>query len=265
MAKTDKTRTTLSTLTVMIFIPLFFYTLPNLQPQSSDSPQDDMVLIPGGEFIMGKEEENIDNPAHVVLLDSFFLDKYEVTNSQYLRFCNSTGRALPEFWEMDEFHSGPDYPDHPVVGVSWIDARDYAEWIGKRLPTEAEWEYAARGGLVGKIYPNGDEIDSTTANYTVAGRKKGTVPVGNYPPNGFGLHDMTGNVAEWVYDHYEKDYYLVSPKYNPKGPLQGKFQVIRGGGWHTGPGCSQVYFRNAIRFNWVDFNVGIRCASDTNF
>lgn len=224
--------------------------------------RNEMVRIPGGEFIMGKDGENDHSPAHRIYINAFLMDKYEVINAQYFRFCEATGRSLPQFWGMDEFNSGPDYPNHPVVGVSWNDARDYAEWVGKRLSTEAEWEYAARGALVGMKYPNENEIDSTVANIAIGGKVKGTDPVGNYSPNGFGLYDMAGNVVEWVSDYYDMDYYKTSPPKNPKGPQQGKFRVIRGGGWHSGPGCSTVYFRNALRFNWVDFNVGFRCARD---
>jgi formylglycine-generating enzyme required for sulfatase activity len=147
------------------------------------------------------------------------------------------------------------------VGISWVDARDYADWAGKRLPTEAEWEYAARGGLVGVKFPNGEELDSTLANYSLAG-VDATASVGNYPPNEYGLHDMAGNVWEWVSDYYAADYYETSTSENPPGPEDGKFKVIRGGSWHSGPSCNTVYFRNALRSNWVDFGVGFRCVKD---
>ncbi|HUU46329.1 MAG TPA: formylglycine-generating enzyme family protein [Acidobacteriota bacterium] len=220
----------------------------------------DLVLIPGGEFVMGKDGEGDYSPAHTVRIDSFYIDRYEVTSAQYFEFCESTGAKLPEFWEMGVFNSGPDYQNHPVVGVSWGDAKAYAEWRGMRLPTEAEWEYAGRGGLVGMSYPTGDEIDSSTANYTIEGVATGTVPVGSYPPNGFGLHDMSGNVSEWVADYYDGDYYAVAPVDNPTGPEKGKFRVFRGGGWHSGPFCNRVYFRNALPSNFRDYNLGFRCA-----
>jgi iron(II)-dependent oxidoreductase len=221
----------------------------------------EMVRIPSGVFVMGDETEGDHHPPHKVSIRSYFLDKYEVTNAQYLAFCRATERKLPEFWGSEKYRCGPEWPDHPVVGVCWRDAEAYAEWAGKRLPTEAEWEYAARGGLVGKRYPHGDEIDSTTVNYARAGTG-GTLPVGSYPPNGFGLYDMSGNVVEWVADLYAADYYKTSPTEDPAGPETGKFYVIRGGGWHTGPYCSRVYFRNALPANWLDFNVGFRCARD---
>ena len=233
----------------------------NEQQKKAGQTQAEMVLIPGGEFLMGKGEEGDCSPVHKVFVDSFHMDKYEVTNSQYAKFCEETGRRLPEFWEREGFNSGVDFPNHPVVGISWVDARDYADWAGKRLPTEAEWEYAARGGLVGKNYPNGDELDSTLANYTLTDLDE-TVEVGSFPPNGYGLHDMAGNVWEWVNDHYAADYYQTGDDENPQGPEDGKLKVIRGGGWHSGPGCNRVYYRCALQHNWVDFAVGFRCVKD---
>ncbi|UCF79419.1 MAG: formylglycine-generating enzyme family protein [Candidatus Eiseniibacteriota bacterium] len=230
-------------------------------PEETAGAASDCVVIPGGEFLMGSDGEGDHAPAHRVRIDSFCMDKYEVTNAQYAAFCQETGRKMPEFWGMGRFRSGPDFPDHPVTGVSWRDAEAYAEWCGKRLPTEAEWEYAARGGLEGKAFPYGDTADSTLANYTKSG-EGGTVAVGSYPANGFGLHDMAGNVSEWVSDYYDGEYYGESPSDNPKGPEEGKFRVFRGGGWHSGPSCTRVFYRNALPTNWVDFNVGFRCAKD---
>ncbi len=222
---------------------------------------EELVLIPGGEFLMGSDTEGDHSPVHRVQVDSFYMDRYEVTNAQYLRFCEETGHRLPEFWGMDDFRCGPHYPDHPVVGVSWSDAVEYTGWCGKRLPTEAEWEYAARGGLVGMNYPNGDTLHPSDGNYTKSG-KGGPVAAGSYPSNGYGLHDMQGNVVEWVSDYYAADYYASSPSANPRGPESGRFRVIRGGGWHSGPYCNRVYYRNALPANWVDFNVGFRCVQD---
>jgi formylglycine-generating enzyme required for sulfatase activity len=245
---------------LVVFSILFTSCVKRKEPPMSEPAMEmEMVLLPAGEFLMGAEEkEGSDNPVHRVAVDSFYMDKYEVTNAQYFRFCQETGRDLPQFWGMKEFHSGLDYPNHPVVGVSWRDAEAYAEWIGKRLPTEAEWEYAARGGLVGKDFPNGDDLDSSTGNFS----SKGTVPVGSYSPNGFGLHDMAGNVAEWVFDYYHEDYYRVSPQKNPGGPDKGKFRVTRGGGWHSGKICCSVSIRNGLIDRWVDFNLGFRCVKD---
>jgi iron(II)-dependent oxidoreductase len=220
----------------------------------------ELVLIPGGEFLMGSDSEGDHGPVHKVHVDSFYMDRYEVTNVQYQRFCEETGHRLPEFWGMDGFRCGPDHPNHPVVGVNWYDAGMYAEWCGKRLPTEAEWEYAARGGLVGMSFPNGDTLHPSDGNYNKSGNS-GPVAVGSYPANGFGLHDVQGNVVEWVLDFYDPDYYS-SLATNPQGPELGRFRVIRGGGWHSGASCNRVYYRQALPPSWVDFNVGFRCAKD---
>ncbi len=230
-------------------------------PERLQSNEAEMVLIPAGDFLMGAANGEEDSPIHQVYIDAFYMDKFEVTNAQYLAFCEDRDWRLPEFWGMESFHSTWDFPNHPVVGVSWKDARAYAEWTGRRLPTEAEWEYAARGALAGMSYPHGDTIDPTLANHRRSGIG-GTVAVGSYPANGFGLHDMAGNVVEWVADCYGADYYRMSPLRNPQGPEKGKFRVIRGGGWHSGPSCNRVHFRNALPPNWKDFAVGFRCARD---
>ena len=255
---------------VMLVWPLMVLAGGCLQPTMSPADRhivpSAMVLIPGGEFVMGQNGDADHSPAHEVYVNSFYLDKYEVTNAAYLKFVEETGARLPEFWGMVRYRSGPAFPNHPVVGVAWSEAKAYAEWAGKRLPSEAEWEYAARGGLVGKNYPHGDELDPAVANYwqwdVLKPSGGGIVEVGSYPPNGYGLHDMAGNVGEWVADVYQEDYYKTSPPRNPNGPEKGKFRVIRGGGWHSGPYCNRVYFRNALPGQWRDYNIGFRCAED---
>lgn len=216
-----------------------------------------MVLIPGGEFVMGVEDGE-DNPAHTICVDPFYMDICEVTNAEYKLFCDSTEHQLPEFWGVDKYRCGPDYPDHPVLGVSQVDAMTYAKWVGKRLPTEAEWEFAARGGLKGKRFPHGDEMDRAMENF----KGEGTLPVGSLVPNDYGLYDMSGNVREWVLDYYDWDYYRESPRENPRGPDKEKFAVVRGGGWHAGKGCSTVHVRYGLYPTWVDINVGFRCVKD---
>ncbi len=220
-----------------------------------------MVLIPAGEFVMGREGTGDNSPAHAVRIRAFSLDRCEVTNAEYAAFCQATGRSLPFFWGLDRFRSGPKYPDHPVIGVNSGDAREYAEWRGKRLPTEAEWEYAARGGLAGMRYVNGNTLDSSKVNFTRS-QRNGPVAVGSYESNGYGLYDMAGNVQEWVADRYGAEYYKTSPAEDPQGPEKGRLRVIRGGGWFTGPMCMDVDIRYALHSNWVDFNVGFRCARD---
>jgi sulfatase modifying factor 1 len=221
-----------------------------------------MVLIPAGEFTMGKNSSGTTDwqPEHKVSVDAFYMDKCEVTNKEYYEFCAQTGNPLPEFWGSLQFKCSLEYPDYPVVGVSFNDAIKYAQWAGKRLPTEAEWEYAARGGLPNSNYPWGNRIDSTLVNY---GKKyKTTVEVGSFIPNGYGLFDMGGNVWEWTMDNYEDNYYTNSPSQNPKGPISGRFKVIRGGSWHSGAMCIQTFYRNGLPASWVDFAVGFRCVKN---
>jgi len=228
-------------------------------PAKAETPEG-MVLIPGGTFMMGADTEEGDYPVHEVAVASFYLDTHEVTCAQYMRFCRETDRSFPFFWEKPGFRCGPDFPDHPILGVSWGDARAYAQWAGKRLATEAEWEFAARGGKEGLKYPWGDEIDETRANY---GKKNdGPMPVGSFAANDYGLHDMIGNALEWVHDRHDYDFYREGPRVNPVGGDRGYLRVIRGGGWFTGPSCSRQYWRNALKSNFSDFNVGFRCAAD---
>ncbi len=219
----------------------------------------EMVYIPKGEFNMGKNSASPTDwqPEHRVSLDAFYMDRCEVTNQQYFDFCKATNHPLPMFWGMKEFQCGLDFPDHPVVGVSLFEAEQYAKFVNKRLPTEAEWEYAARGSLADMNFPNGMQMDSSLANY---GQKyKSILKVGSFPPNGFGLCDMAGNVWEWTSDNYQGDYYKSSPAIQPRGPERGRFKVIRGGSWHSGAMCLQTYYRNGLPPSWVDFAVGFRC------
>ena len=233
----------------------------------------DMVLIPAGAFQMGSYTYGDERPVHTVYLDAFHIDKYEVTNAQYKEFVD----ANPQ-WRKDripnKYHDGDylkdwrgnSYPagksNYPVVYVSWYAANAYAKWAGKRLPTEAKWEKAARGGLVGKRYPWGDSISRNDANYSGTGGKdrwKETSPVGRFSPNGYGLYDLSGNVWEWCSDWYAKDYYGKSPARNPKGPRSGIWQVIRGGSWYNRTGflrCADRYYSSLIK---TDNDIGFRC------
>ena len=229
-----------------------------------------MALIPAGEFQMGdhfNEGDNDERPVHTVYLGAFYMDIYEVTNAQYQKFMSATGHAAPFFWSDSRFNA----PQQPVVAVSWYDAVAYAEWAGKRLPTEAEWEKAARGGLIGKPYPWGDEAPVAggvyRANYDpgndAADGYAYTAPVGSFPPNGYGLYDMAGNVWEWCADWYDENYYTNSPHSNPLGPNSGNFGVVlRGGSWG---GTTAFYLRVANRGyhhpTYPNYYVGFRCVS----
>jgi iron(II)-dependent oxidoreductase len=204
----------------------------------------DMVLIPTGDFQMGSNDYDSEKPIHTVYLDAFYIDIYEVTNAQYKKFMDATKYKEPSYWNDSKFNAS----NHPVVGVSWNDAVAYAKWAGKRLPTEAEWEKSARGGLVGKKYPWGDTLTHDDANYSGTGGKdkwENTSPVGSFAPNRYGLYDMAGNVWEWCADWYDSKYYASSPKSNPKGPGSGKSAVLRGGSWDD---YADLDLRVAARF-----------------
>ena len=219
------------------------------------------ILISAGEFTMGYAEGVTGYEPHQVRLAEFFIDEHEVTNAQYLAFCEGTERDLPIFWGLERFRSGPDWPDHPVTGVSNGDAKAYAKWVGRRLPTEAEWEFAARGKLAKQMFDRGNELLAHEAN-TKASGIGAPEKVASFPPNGYGLYDMVGNVREWVSDYYSDSYFSESPVDNPQGPEKTKWRVIKGGGWHSGRGCNRVHVRNALPGGWSDFNVGFRCARD---
>lgn len=223
-----------------------------------------MVLVPGGEFMMGKDMKNSlgFDPAHKVKVDSFYMDKHEVSNKDYLKFCKASGHKLPEFWNTDVFKCGEEYLNYPVVGVNFGDALAYAKWAGKRLPTEAEWEYAARGGLEGKNFPSGDNWPYERAKQDGAGWKNLIEPVETYKANAYGLYDMSGNVWEWVADRHSETYYQKRVYDNPKGPKKGTNRVIRGGSWHSGKMCKKVFYRKGLISNWSDFAVGFRCVKD---
>ena len=229
----------------------------------------EMVLIPAGNFQMGSDDdEDNEKPVHTVYVDAFYMDKYEVTNAQYRRFVQATKYSEPTGygyvdgeWRWSGFRPWSDSrfcaDNQPVVCMSWADAQAYAEWAGKRLPTEAEWEKAARGGLVGMEYPWGNKITEENANY---GFNIGsTTLVGSYPPNGYGLCDMAGNVWEWCADWYDENYYANSVSLNPTGPDSGTARVLRGGCWLG----FQADLRVALRRipSGTFYYIGFRCVS----
>jgi formylglycine-generating enzyme required for sulfatase activity len=221
------------------------------------SPTPGMVYVTAGEFIMGSDEGGSnEQPVHAVYLDAFYIDKTEVTNVQY-RACVEAGACDPP--GKTTYYDNAEYAQHPVVFVSWNDADAYCRWAGKRLPTEAEWEKAARG-TDGRTYPWGEGIDCDHAQYSGCGG--GTVPVGSKPKgvSPYGALDMAGNVWEWVVDWYDSGYYSRSPGRNPPGPDSGWYRVLRGGSWYDVQGDA----RCAVRFlynPWIRFNdVGFRCA-----
>ncbi len=236
----------------------------------------EMALIPAGSFEMGDhfdEGNDRELPIHEVELDAFYMDVNDVTVGQFREFVNQSGHSYDRWNDVAKYSPGDEYP---MVLVTWNDATAYAKWAGKRLPTEAEWEYAARGGLVGKRYFWGDEKpDGSQCNFadksapntfhwadrTVDDGYKYTAPVGSFIANGYGLYDMAGNVYEWCQDWYGKDYYSSSPTKNPLGPGSGYSRVLRGGSWYF----VTNHLRVAYRFNFAPgngFNYdGFRCVS----
>ncbi len=208
--------------------------------------EDQMILIPAGTFTMGSDRRAEDEkPAHKVYLKAYYIGKHEVTNAEYYEFWmslqdekESATRHTPEnFSYHPHIGTWPDratkYPNHPVVGVSWHDAKAYAEWKGMRLPTEAEWEKAARG-YTERTFPWGNalELYANSAEKN-DGYENRLSPVGSFPKGKsfFGVMDMAGNVWEWTADWYSDVYYYHSPKQNPTGPAAGSWRVVRGGSW----------------------------------
>jgi sulfatase modifying factor 1 len=203
-------------------------------------PRMEWVAIPAGTFVMGSPgseafRESDEGPQHQVTLSGFKMSKYEVTFAQYDAFCEATGRSKP-----DDYGWGRG--NRPVINVSWHDATAFAQWMGCRLPTEAEWEYACRAGTT-TAYHTGSTLNSSQANFNFNVGK--TQPVGSYAPNAWGLFDMHGNVWEWCSDWYGS--YSSSAQTNPGGPASGSNRVLRGGGWLSNGG----YCRSARRINFV--------------
>ena len=217
-----------------------------------------MMAIPAGEFTMGSDVED-ERPAHVVFVGAFEIDMFEVTNEEFARFVEETdyvtdaekeGDSMP--WRV--YAEGK--PKHPVVKVSWNDAKAYCEWVGKRLPTEAEWEKAARG-TDARIYPWGNEWDVAKANTKEAGYR-GTIIVGSLPDGAspYGVMDMAGNVAEWT-----ADWFKAYPGSGYQSPYFGeKYRVIRGGGWFSDEKLVRTTERSASSVTLANDDVGFRCA-----
>ncbi|MEW6544593.1 MAG: SUMF1/EgtB/PvdO family nonheme iron enzyme [Nitrospirota bacterium] len=224
-----------------------------------------MVLIPAGEFTMGSAELAGAAPVHRVYLDSFHLDRHEVTVGRYITFLESTGRQPPR--HFDEINLARD-KHRPIVGVSWLSADAYCRWVGKRLPTEAEWEKAARG-TDGRLYPWGNE--PPTDQYGLFGKARWIgyetlAPVGSFASgrSPYGVYDLAGNVWEWVADWYDKDYYARSPRKNPTGPEKGEEKVYRGGGWNYEGFLAQAALRNRDDPDTQLNTLGFRCAMDAS-
>jgi len=227
---------------------------------SHASAPKDMVLIPEGSFIMGSDARWPDEgPMHTVYLGGFYIDKFEVTNSEYQEFISSTARAAPMDWENNRFPAGK--AKHPVVYVTWFDANDYCHWRGKRLPTDAEWEKAARG-TDGRWFPWGNDFDAKKANVPQL-KLGGTTPVGQFPKgvSPYGVFDMAGNVWEWTASWYK----AYPGNRRPTENYGEKYRVLKGGSWidcsgyHCGisaPNFNRSFFNPGTKNN----GFGFRCA-----
>lgn len=231
------------------------------------------VSVPAGWFQMGSDP-HVDRdagpqeqPQRPVFLDSFEIDRYEVTNVHYLRFVLATGAAWPPYWKADPFPEK--MVRHPAIGVSWMEADAYCRWVGKRLPTEAEWEKAARGPDA-RLFPWGNQPAGWgRSNIAHTGSKHGLA----YPPlanvdrydrgvSPYGVYQMAGNVAEWVADWFDPEYYRRASSHNPDGPLVGQDKVFRGGSWNEDPEVARSAGRGARAPDQRSYLIGFRCARD---
>ena len=223
-------------------------------------PLPTMIRIPGGTFQMGSKEGGPDEkPVHTVTVSDFYLAETEVTFEQYDHFCEATGRSKPD-------DKGYGRGNRPVINVSWNDAQDYCRWLSQttgqtyRLPTEAEWEYAAGGGASGRTKWAGTNSEGDLGSYAVYSSTSGTSPVKSKRPNRLGLYDMTGNVWEWCQDWYGSDYYASSPSRDPRGPDSGAYRVLRGGSWSRLPAYARVADRNFYTPSYRYYHGGFRPA-----
>jgi formylglycine-generating enzyme len=223
-----------------------------------------MIRIPAGWFLMGSDagQEN-ERPVHRVWVDEFELAACQVTNAEYGKFIAATGHREPLHWRDPVFS----HPDQPVVAPSWFDAAAYCAWLSEvtrrhyRLPTEAEWERAARGGAEQKLFPWGDAPLESLANYATRW-KTAPEPVGRAEQNVYGLFDIGANVHEWCSDWFDADYYRYSPEKNPQGPAEGTRRASRGGSWRHYTKVSRCAARSSIpaEFQYADY--GFRLARD---
>jgi formylglycine-generating enzyme len=226
-----------------------------------------LVRIPEGWYLMGcATGQDNEKPVHRVWVDEFLLAVRQVTNADYARFVRDSGSASPPFW----IDAGFNHPAQPVVGVSWHEAVRYCEWLrlrtggGFRLPTEAEWERAARGGRAEKLYPWGDAPPQSLPGYALRWQT-GPEPVGRGEANGYDLHNMCDNVHEWCSDWYHGGYYAVSSERNPQGPDTGDRRASRGGSWRHHIKAARCAARSSIppEFQYADY--GFRVACDLEF
>ncbi len=245
----------------------------SLKDRLVEELKNDATNISSGRFLMGSGQEPDESPIHEVYLDDFFITRHLVTNRQYAIFLNEEGIINEEeksYNFLNPFNKHTriryngnvylieeGYENHPVTGINWEGARRFAESVGGRLPTEAEWEKAARGGLVGQLYWWGNgKPKHHLGNY--AEMIGDTNPVGQFHQNGFGLYDIEGNVSEWCFDWYSKNFYANSPSDNPIGPETGIEKVFRGGNWSYVSEAARVAKRDKYWFRIGRTNLGFR-------
>jgi sulfatase modifying factor 1 len=249
-----------------------------------------LARIPPGDFFMGAADAQEDErPVHRVFISEFFIGRFPVTHDEYLRFVRATGHPPPGIRDLplvargdresifrelagpytwDDHQPPPGRGGHPVVLIRYDDALAYCRWLSEasgrfvRLPSEAEWEKAARGGADGLKYPWGNEIDSSRAVYLtdpVTKRQQGTRPTGTYPPNGYGLYDACGNVWEWTSDWYSAEYYGLGELRDPRGPASGSLRMVRGGSWvNQDVSMLRCAYRHKVPPDTYAYSVGFR-------
>jgi formylglycine-generating enzyme required for sulfatase activity len=241
---------------------------PRPVPETQASPDAPMAVIPEGPFRMGADGTDTledERPQHEVWLDRFEMDPYEVTTGHYAEFLAATANPTPWQWEAVDLAQ---HRDRPVIGVSWFDAEAYCRWRGKRLPTEAEWEKAARG-IDGRLFPWGNQSPhDRLANFGLGARfsySQVLAPVQRYEQgrSPYGLQQMAGNVGEWVADWYGANYYETGPSKNPTGPELGSFRAVRGGSWSDLPKYLLTYGRFKLPPETRNSYTGFRCARTT--
>ena len=264
-------------LILLALLSVTFATCVSEKPNRLDL---EMVRIPAGEFTMGTSRAYASadrSPQHVVFLGTYQIGKFEITNKQYHEFIMAGGYRKREVWTPEGWQFitqnqivapaawnliGFNNPSQPAVGMSWYEAAAFAKWAGKRLPTEAEWEKAARG-TDGRVYPWGEDISVTAVYYNAMVRPQtvGSYPAGKSP---FGLYDVAGNVWEWVQDWYDPNIYKNRSNDIPSGPVLGEHRVMRGGGWDSNRRHMQCTYRQREKPTWRRLNTGFRVAENVN-
>ena len=239
--------------------------MPSSEQQLASSPVTGQALvrIPEGWFFMGSDSgQDCECPVHRVWIDAFLLSATQVTNTEYDHFLRATATVPPPFWKDANFN----HPQQSVAGVSWYEATRYCDWLSAqtgrhyRLPTEAEWERAARGGIEHRTFPWGDDPPQSLPDYA-ARWQTGPEPVARYAPSAFGLYNICDNVHEWCSDWYDPNYYASSPERNPHGPETGQRKASRGGSWRHQIKVARCSARSSIppEFQYADYGFRVAC------